>query len=231
MIGIIPAAGQGVRFKELGKHYNKTTLPYKEKPILIHQIEWLESCGCDDIIVVVNHQASTIRDILQMYGKKVTITIQANRNGLSGAVYAALDTVSKDTSVMVLLGDLVVNSQISPESYDTNFISVQQVTDYNRWCMVSKVGTTIQFYDKPTERPPTDLAVSGVYFIRSSDMLHELLHVQLTDESKKIAGEFQISSVLQQIADTEVMNTIVLDIVDFGTLEEYLDNRTIKISR
>lgn len=39
MIGIIPAAGKGVRFKEIGKNYSKTILPYNEKPILIHQIE------------------------------------------------------------------------------------------------------------------------------------------------------------------------------------------------
>jgi len=73
MIGIIPAAGEGTRFKELGKQYSKTILPYKEKPILIHQIEWLEKHGCTDIRVVINHQEDTIKDIVKLYNKTIQL--------------------------------------------------------------------------------------------------------------------------------------------------------------
>ena len=38
MLCVIPAAGRGVRFNELGKNYPKRVLPYKEKPIIAHNI-------------------------------------------------------------------------------------------------------------------------------------------------------------------------------------------------
>ena len=65
MIGIIPAAGKGTRFKELGKLYSKTILPYKGKPLLIHQIEYMEEHGVSDIRVVLGHQAEETERILK----------------------------------------------------------------------------------------------------------------------------------------------------------------------
>lgn len=231
MIGIIPAAGRGVRFKELGKQYSKTILPYKEVPILIHQIKWLEDSGCNDIRVVVNHQEETVHDMLAMYGKtQVKVVRQQERNGLSGAIFAALKQEDND-SVLIVLGDIVVKSDAS-KHFNENFVSVMEVDDYARWCMVQTSANKIStFIDKPTERPDTNLALSGVYHILDSVNLYELLREQLQHEETKIAGEFQLSGVLQSIADWDDMITVSLEHIDFGTLEEYLSNRSVKNSR
>jgi len=231
MIGIIPAAGKGTRFKELGKQYSKTILPYKEKPILIHQIEWLEQHGCNDIRVVLNHQEETVKEILSFYNKKVTITRQEQQNGLSGAIHSGLFEGDKD-SVLILLGDLVVEDQIATCDFDVNFISVQEVPDYSRWCMVEDDSKgSLTFFDKPQERPDTNLAVSGVYHIKDSELLYAFLTDQLSSDSNRIAGEFQISTVLEDISKVDSMFTTNLNLVDFGTLDEYLQNRSVKISR
>jgi len=230
MIGIIPAAGEGTRFKELGKQYSKTILPYKEKPILIHQIEWLEKHGCTDIRVVINHQEDTIKDIVKLYNKTITIVKQVTRNGLSGAILTALDESDKD-NVIVILGDLVVNSNINKASFNDNFISVQKVNDYSRWCMVEKYGCQLTFHDKPKVRPNTNEAVSGVYHFLDSQNLYKLLHKQLADDSYKISNEFQISTILGWIAYDEIMLTLNIELIDFGTLDEYLQNRSVKNSR
>ncbi len=233
MLGIIPAAGRGVRFKELGKHYSKTILPYKEKPILIHQIEWLEKHGCTEIRVVLNHAEDTVKDILKLYNKNVTICHQEERNGLAGAVLSAEDKSDIDENVLIILGDLIAQEDICQDAFTSNFISVKEVPDYSRWCMVETDadGYCKTFIDKPVERPDTNLSVSGVYHFVSSHRLFSLLELQLKDEDNKIAGEFQLSTVLQRIADIEYMNTINLKMIDFGTLEEYLENRSVKISR
>lgn len=231
MIGIIPAAGKGVRFKELGKHYSKTILPYKEKPILIHQIEWLEKHNCSDIRVVINHQEDTVKEILGFYNKKITICRQEERNGLSGAVFSALSENDSD-NVLILLGDLVVTDQIDKKEFIRNFISVKEVSDYSRWCMVEDFESgKLNFYDKPQERPDTNLSVSGVYHFVDSKILFSKLNMQLDDETYKISNEFQLSTVMQWIADKYNMYTIKLDMIDFGTLEEYLENRSVKMSR
>jgi dTDP-glucose pyrophosphorylase len=230
MISVIPAAGKGTRFKELGKQYSKTILPYREKPLLIHQIEWLEKQGSDDIRVVINHQEETVKEILSLYNKNVTLVRQEEQNGLSGAIFCALNPQDKD-NVLILLGDLVPNEDLIQGSLSTDFISVQKVPDYSRWCMVeTKEGKAKTFIDKPQEKPDTDLAVSGVYHILNSKKLYDLLNEQLKG-SDTIKGEYQISSVLQKIADEYMLNIINLDLIDFGTLEEYLQNRSVKISR
>jgi dTDP-glucose pyrophosphorylase/thiamine kinase-like enzyme len=233
MIGIIPAAGRGIRFKELGKHYSKTILPYKEKPILIHQIEWLEQHGCTDIRVVLNHAEDTVKDILALYNKNVTICRQEERNGLAGAILSAAKITDDSENVLVLLGDLIVQDVITPEMFTDNFISVKEVPDYSRWCMVQTDadGHCVKFIDKPSTRPDTILSVSGVYHFTSANQLFTLLSKQLSDETTKIAGEYQISTVLQWIAETSYMSVVNLSMIDFGTLEEYLENRSVKISR
>lgn len=231
MIGIIPAAGRGIRFKELGKHYSKTILPYKEKPILIHQIEWLEKHGCDDIRVVLNHAEDSVKNILKFYDKNVTIARQEERNGLSGAVLSAL-TSKDDDNVLVLLGDLIVKDNISKSKFNMDFISVKEVPDYSRWCMVQVQDNCVkQFIDKPQERPETNLSVSGVYHFTDSKLLFKLLKKQLSNIKYKISDEFQLSTILQCVSDKNKMSTINLDMIDFGTLEEYLENRSVKISR
>lgn len=230
MIGIIPAAGSGTRFKELGKQYSKTILPYKEKPILIHQIEWLEKHGCSEIRVVLNHQEDTVKDIIKLYNKNVKITRQDERNGLAGAIRCAI-TPDDNDNVLILLGDLVVDEDLNLSAFEENFISVQTVPDYSRWCMVQDTEDGLIFWDKPQERPATDKAVSGVYHIKDSYKLYSLLNQQLNDDSYKINNEFQVSTVLNWIADEEDMLMYELKLIDFGTLEEYLENRSVKISR
>lgn len=230
MIGIIPAAGAGTRFKELGKQYSKTILPYKEKPILIHQIEWLEAHGCTDIRVVLNHQEDTVKDILKLYNKNVKIAKQEKRNGLSGSIHCALTRDDND-SVLILLGDLVVDQNLNLSVFEDNFISVKTVPDYSRWCMVQDTGNGLVFHDKPQERPDTDKAVSGVYHLLDSKGLYKKLNEQLKNDKFKISGEFQISTVLQWISAEESILIHDIKLVDFGTLEEYLENRSVKISR
>lgn len=231
MIGIIPAAGKGMRFKELGKHYSKTILPYKEKPILIHQIEWLERQGCSEIRVVLNHREDTVRGILKFYNKEVTICRQREQLGLASAVHDAI-TPEENDDFLILLGDLVVIDDVISEMHRGNFISVQRVPDFSRWCMVKTDSNgRVQFLDKPVERPDTDLAVSGVYFIKKKSHLRSKLVKCLEDVSNKQSGEFQLSTVLQWIADSDDIRAVNLELIDFGTLDEYLSNRGVKNSR
>ena len=231
MIGIIPAAGKGLRFKELGRQYNKCVLPYKEKPLLVHQIDYLRSSGCDKIIIVVNHRIDTIEDILDFYKiDNVNIVIQNDINGLSGAIYDAIKDINYSEDYLIHLGDILITEK--KEFKNTCSISVKTVDDYARWCMVEVVGDKVSnFYDKPTEKPNTNLAVSGLYYITKDIPLKELLKKQLIDVSSKIAGEYQFSTVLNEIAEQYSLSVFTIDIIDFGTIEEFLKNRAIKQCR
>lgn len=229
MIGIIPAAGKGTRFKELGKLYSKTILPYKGKPLLIHQIEYMEKHGVSDIRVVLGHQAEETEHILKIYDKHPEIVIQKEQVGLSHAVYCALKETDKD-SVLIILGDILPQDNLT---FEESFISYQVVPDFSRWCMAKTKPDSFMLdvlLDKPQEDPNTNKALSGIYFFKKSNLLRSLIHTQL-DKNERIAKEFQISTAISQYNEQYPIVLKEIGIRDFGTLEEYLANRDVSISR
>lgn len=178
--------------------------------------------------MVLNHQQETVEDILKIYNKKVSIYRQENVNGLSGAILSAI-TAHENNSVLILLGDLVVTEDIAKEHFNSNFISIKTVSDYSRWCMID-VSDKITFFDKPKEKPSTNYAVSGIYHLLNADLLKTCLEKQIKEQIK-ISNEFQFSTVLSWIGEREKFKTISINLIDFGTLEEYLQNRGVKNSR
>lgn len=233
MLGIIPAAGKGSRFKELGKIYQKSVLPYKEKPLIIHQIEYLEKiCGKGNVVVVLNHQYQETENVLKMYSKNVTISYQTELNGLSGAVLSALEKNDKHEDILIVLGDIIIETDPKDIDFSDNFVSYMNVQDYSRWCLIKtdNDNNIIKFFDKPKEDPETRLAISGVYYIKQSDELKSIIENQIKN-NEKIASEFQISSALSKICENHKIKSKILDIKDFGTIEEYLKNRNVNISR
>lgn len=228
MLGIIPAAGFGTRLYELGKSYPKSILPYKERPLLVWNVEWLRLQGCSKIVIIVNHQKEKIQEVIDTYDLRVDIAdVEVKGGGLSKSVKAGLDRVlrgQEDQDSLILLGDLLVTGGIMDKG--NNSVSTFKVDDWTRWCMIDP--ETGIFYDKPEDRPPTNQAVSGVYYVKSARELNECITAQL-DANQKIRGEFQISSALENLQDP--VKTFDLDILDFGTLNSYLKNRGIRNSR
>ena len=229
MIGIIPAAGKGTRFKELGKLYSKTILPYNGKPLLIHQIEYMESHGIADIRVVLGHQAEETEKILKIYGKTPKIVIQKEQAGLSHAIFCALDETDRD-SVLIVLGDILPQDRLD---FKKDFISYQIVPDFSRWCMAKEIDGTDRLetlFDKPQEDPKTHKALSGIYFFKKSNILYEEIGKQIAN-NEKVAKEFQISTAIVEYNKRYPIFLQEVMIKDFGTLEEYLANRNVSSSR
>jgi dTDP-glucose pyrophosphorylase/thiamine kinase-like enzyme len=256
-LGIIPAAGKGLRFKELGRRYPKAILPYNEKPIIVHNILALEALGCDEIVVVVGHLSEEVKDAVSMFTEEISaevlFAVQEDADGLSGAVCAGLGRVVDDRSMerlssystAIMLGDLVFSGD-APESAlehvgacsgNVAVVSTQTVPDFSRWCMVgcgdSSDGVTrvTGFLDKPENRPGTDQALSGFYYFSRAESLKQALDYQF-DEDVRVRGEFQLSSAMELMMreGTEVL-AVEWEPVDFGTLAEYLENRGVSGSR
>jgi dTDP-glucose pyrophosphorylase len=225
MIGIIPAAGKGLRFKELGVNYPKAVLPYKEKPLIIHQIEYLKSQGCDSIRIIISHQKEKIKEFCKMYNYEnfVQFIEQKEKSGLSNAIYLAIKDIEED--VLIVLGDLLPLEDI--KSFKKSFVSIQKVDDYSRWCMISLEDK--KYIDKPKNKPNTNMAISGIYYFDKEDVKKskKIFKKQFKDDIR-INGEYQLSYVLQNL---NIFNVIELKILDFGTLDEYLKNKSIKKSR
>ena len=152
---VIPAAGAGSRFNELGKQYPKCCLPYQEKPIIRHIVERTMHLGKEVRIITSNQeQEDAIRYALELNGKidkeikffKVDLSLV---QGPATSLYAGLHDL--DTAI-VFLSDAI---PVLPDSLDhsANKVYTSIVPDWARWCMVKTVDShSIKFFDKPQDR-------------------------------------------------------------------------------
>ena len=232
MYCVIPAAGRGVRFNELGKHYPKCVLPYKEIPIIVHNIKLALEAGAREVCIVVGHQADKVCEIVGMYFPNDQRIVFADYNEFEGkggpgvSIYCGTARASNEP-ILVLLSDIVINSTIPTP--DVSWISTQRVDDWERWCMAETNGDRIvAFHDKPKDKPLTNIAASGIYYFTNGKLFKECLSRAIDDTTE---GEVQISYAMKHYMQKEILQTIDIVITDFGTLQEYLQNRGISNSR
>ncbi len=223
---IIPAAGKGVRFHELGRQYPKCILPYNGKPIIVHNLKLLlniEQLGT--ITIIVDHQSQKIIDTITMYFKnkvdsriiqfKTYSTVNGNYGPLV-SIYHGLN--SSRNSLLVVLSDILLQTYFD---FKSSFISVQKVDDYKRWCMVEQNKQILRFYDKVKQKPPTNLSLSGIYYFEDGNTIYNIINKII----KPFFGELQISKILEIYLKTNSLKLKPIAIIDFGTLEEYQGTR------
>ena len=234
MYCVIPAAGRGVRFHELGKNYPKCVLPYQDVPIIVHNIRLAFHSGAREVCIVVGHQATKIIDIVRMYfpdDSRVTFSEYRETAGKEGpgvSIYCGIPKDIGEEPLFIMLSDIVVSSPAFSEGR-VSWISTQRVTDWERWCMVeTDNGSVVGFCDKPRDMPPTNQAVSGVYYFQDAAWFRNCM-IDAIHGTRE--GEVQISSAMTRYMAKETIYTKSLVIIDFGTLEEYLQNRGVSNSR
>ena len=235
---VIPAAGRGVRFNELGKNYPKCVLPYQEIPIIVHNIRFALEAGARIVTIVTGHQGHRIIEIVKMYFPdddriRFEDYVHIGNGGPAVSIYCGVPE-SINEPVLVLLSDIIVKT--IPDMWfatgSVSWVSVQKVPDWNRWCMAEVERETVvtAFHDKPVDKPPTNLAVSGVYYFGNGSLWRESLHEAIYSARVR-DGEIQISDSMTRYMAKEEIRAHDVSIKDFGTLQEYLENRGIRNSR
>lgn len=235
-IAIIPAAGSATRFKELGKQYAKTVLPYKGKPIIAHIVEQINREVKPDLIRIVYSKIEhkeQIAEALALYNLDVEFVMcDSGRQGPAKSILSGIPHyVTNNDSIFVHLSDFVAADPSVLNMMDDS-IAAFRVNDPSRWCMVNadEDNKIINFIDKPTGQVETNIAVAGLYSFSDASCL---LYSGSTAESKG-TGEFQISELMNEymLPYTLSVNPIgPTYLVDFGTIEEYIQNRGIAKAR
>lgn len=227
--GIIPAAGRGTRFGELSSRYPKCTLPYKNKPIIIHNIEWLLNHGCDEINIVVNYGKERIKSIVEFYNFDCVRFIDYDvDDGVAGSVLAGAKNTECD-SLLIILSDMVTDFRFSDTQLEIPFLSTERVEHTGRWCCYD--GVTGTFYDKDPSSP-SHMALTGIYNIPSRKCFVSSGNSVSTDPH--LTGEFQLSEILDRHNHQYHKKFISMSHVyvrDFGTLHLFLKNRELDCGR
>ena len=227
-IGMIPAAGRGSRMLSLTDNHPKPMLPFNNKPIIGHLLEWFIKEEFDEVIIIVEYKHDKIIDyVTKVFLKEDNIKIrfvrQGGLSGLGHAIYKGLNAIlDDDASLLIVLGDIILDDSLT-FNYNEDFIVYNEVDDYERWCMIQldDKNEIINFYDKPKEQPPTNKNVIGIYnfsVVRQLKNIYSLYDVEHFVDSNE---ELEFSFFLSEYIDSNIVKGIYNnDYLDFGVLSD-----------
>ena len=111
MYALILAGGKGERLRPLTDTVPKPMVTLCDKPILMHQVEWLKQAGVTDVVFLAGYLWQAIEDY---FGDGAAVGIRAHYSledsplGRGGAIRQGFTLVpQEEETVMVLNGDVV----------------------------------------------------------------------------------------------------------------------------
>ena len=106
--GAILAAGRGTRMQPFSELFPKPLLPVCNKPVIVHQIEFMASMGIRDVVVLIGHKGYEIAKLLgdgSRYGVEIRYVEQDKMLGIGHAV-GLMERELKDDPFLLFLGDI-----------------------------------------------------------------------------------------------------------------------------
>jgi glucose-1-phosphate thymidylyltransferase len=229
---VIPAAGEGRRLKPHTHTTPKILLQVAGKPIIGHIMDRLLPSGPEEVCVVVGAQGDQIRKYLESsYRCRFSFVTQENPRGLGDAVQRARPRFSGEP-IMVLLGDTIVDLDMSAVVGPDNVIGVKAVPDPRRFGIVELAGGRVSRLVEKPEQPKSNLAIVGVYFLQDSTRLFASIE-RLIRENRTTGGEYQLTDALQLLLDDGVvMKTMLIEHwLDCGTRDAMIETNRQLLSR
>ncbi|HWY34681.1 MAG TPA: glucose-1-phosphate thymidylyltransferase, partial [Nitrosopumilaceae archaeon] len=175
--GIILHGGHGTRLRPLTHTGPKQLLPIANKPMSQYCIESLRDAEVTDIAIIIGGLGSNkVQEYYgsgERFGVKLTYIEQDSPRGIAHAIRLCKEFVNNQKFI-VFLGDNILKRSIS--DYAINF----QQSDAKASILLCEVSNPTQFgiadvkdgiikkiMEKP-KNPPTNLAVTGIYFLTPS---------------------------------------------------------------
>jgi len=234
MRAIIPVAGFGTRLKPHTLTQPKVLLNVGGKPIVAHIIDKLLEENVAEATFIVGYLGERIEEyISQTYPQlKAEYVEQKELLGLGHAIYQAAPTFNND-EILIILGDTVFDVDLSQiAKLDTSSLGVKEVEDPRRFGVAELEGGFISKLIEKPEKPTTNLALVGLYYLKDSSLLTESIE-ELMKKDIKTKNEYQLTDALQlMIEKGEKFKTFPVDgWYDCGKPETLLSTNRFILSR
>ena len=201
--GVVLTGGKGTRLRPFTYTGAKQLVPIANKPILFYAIEELVACGVTELGLVVGETRDQIRDAVgdgARFGARVTYLDQPAPLGIAHGVKIAEEFLNGAPFVL-FLGDNFIKEGIAPyvERFRTachnSLVLLCPVDDPQSFGVAELDGERlIRVVEKP-ERPPSNLAVIGIYFFDA----HVFDAIRRIRPSAR--GELEITDTIQRLID------------------------------
>ena len=228
-VGVIPAAGRGVRIYPKTKVIPKVMLKIRGKPILQRNVELLrDKLGVKEIYIVINYLGHTIKNYFgdgSKFGVRIKYVLNDDMDkGLANSIYVMKDHIN--TNFFVILGDEVYansNHEELAKLWDNKFNTVvgikkaRSVEEIKKNYSVDlKNGRVISLVEKP-ETKVNDYVGCGTY-IFPPDIFK---YIEKTQKSKR-SGIVELTDVIDNIAKHENVLPFFLegDYINVNTIED-----------
>lgn len=193
---IIPLAGIGKRLRPHTLYCPKPLIFVAGNTILGYILNSLSQISPKEYIFVVN-RGEDLMPYLKKYFSHIPFRfeIQEEPLGLGHAVYCGLRNIPND-SILILLGDTIINLDFKKYLPKGSFIGLKEVKDPRRFGVaIVRNNRVIEVEEKPNN-PESNLAIVGIYFIKESEELKKALE-EVIHNSILTQGEIQLTDALK----------------------------------
>ena len=211
---IIPVAGEGTRMRPHTFSTPKVLIHVAGKPMIAHILDELKKYDVSEVTLVIGYLGDQIREYVSAhYDFKFNFVEQTELGGLGHAIWMTRDIHKGSTDpLLIVLGDTLFAADFDKIiGADCSYLGVKEVADARRFGVIILEGDRIKAMVEKPANPPTNLAIVGIYYLKSGGLLFECLD-ELIDSGAKTAGEFQLTDALQKMLDRgEVMKPFEID--------------------
>lgn len=228
MKGIILHGGYGTRLRPLTYSDVKQLLPIAGKPISEYALENLIDLGIKEINIVIGSVGGD--DVKNYYGNgskwhvNISYTYQEKPLGIAHAIGMCKDFVGNDRFV-VYLGDNFLQNGIKDmgknfEASNLNtLLLLTHVADPSKFGVVEVKNNRITSIVEKPKNPPSDLALTGVYFLDRS-IFPSIDKLEISGR-----GEYELTEAFQdQINNGKSLTFSIVGgwFKDTGTVKDFL---------
>jgi glucose-1-phosphate thymidylyltransferase len=236
--GVILHGGAGTRLRPITQNGPKQLIPIANKPMSQYALGYLLDSEVREVAIILGDvYPQKVKDYYgdgSKFGCRIEYIEQGKPLGIAHAVSLTKDFVDDDRFVVVL-GDNLISDSIERFAKDFNgsdldaFLLLSHTSHPQDFgiARISDEGKIIELIEKPKE-PPSDLAVTGIYFF--SPVIYD--HISRLKPSKR--GEYEITEAIQSLINDG--GNVGYEIItgwwkDTGTVDDILAANRLVLER